>query len=102
MGGMILRSNGGIHRPHNAVALGNAGALIYQIFFYFFFKLNIFYKHTSKAPINNRIAIRKPTCKRAASGVKSVKIPGIKILIPNIHLAPKRSANVPINMKLLL
>jgi hypothetical protein len=26
IGGMILRSNGGIQRPHNAVALGKAGA----------------------------------------------------------------------------
>ena len=27
IGGMILRSNGGIHWPHNAPALGNAGPL---------------------------------------------------------------------------
>jgi len=26
MGGIILRSSGGIQRPHNAVALGKAGA----------------------------------------------------------------------------
>jgi len=26
MGGIMLRSSGGIQRPHNAVALGKAGA----------------------------------------------------------------------------
>jgi len=88
---MILRSNGGIQRPHNAVALGKAGALFKRIFRISFY----YYKLTSKAPINNRIKIRKPTCILAANGVKRVKIPAMKILPPNIHLAPNRSANIP-------
>ena len=50
---------------------------------------------TSKAPINKRMPISKPTCNRAANGVKSVNRPAIRIPPPNIHLAPNRSANIP-------
>ena len=39
--------------------------------------------------------MRKPTCVRAANGVRRVRIPAMKIPPPNIHFAPNRSANKP-------
>lgn len=95
MGGIILRSNGGIHCPHNAPVLGNAGPYI---------RIEAVQRIeermkelTSKIPIKIRIKIRRPTCVLAATGVSIVNIADIKSPHPNIHFAPKRSANVPIH-----
>jgi hypothetical protein len=42
------------------------------------------------------MAIRKPTCVFAAIGVSRVRIAATKRPQPKTHLAPNRSANVPI------
>lgn len=43
--------------------------------------------------------IKRPTCSFAAIGVSRVRIADAKRPQPKIHLAPNRSANVPIQNK---
>ncbi len=95
MGGTILLSKGGIHWPHNAPVLGNAGPWILKKCNHLIIEEIDWF--TSKIPIRIRIKIRSPTCVLAAIGVSNVRIPDTKIPQPNTHLAPKRSANAPIN-----